>query len=54
MVLMVESICGQGFAYTREVEEERQKTSQTRARGETAERGGWTKFIRRVLNLLLL
>jgi hypothetical protein len=24
VVLMVESICGQGFAYTREVEEERQ------------------------------
>jgi hypothetical protein len=33
MVLMVESICGQGFAYAREVEEERQKkTSQTRAK----------------------
>jgi hypothetical protein len=30
---MVESICGQGFAYTREVEEERQKISrQTRAK----------------------
>jgi hypothetical protein len=25
MVLMVESICGQGFAYAREVEEKRQK-----------------------------
>jgi hypothetical protein len=25
MVLMVESICGQGFAYAREVEEDRQK-----------------------------
>jgi hypothetical protein len=24
-VLMVESICGQGYAYTREVEEDRQK-----------------------------
>jgi hypothetical protein len=33
VVLMVESICGQGFAYVREVEEERQKkTSQTRAK----------------------
>jgi hypothetical protein len=33
VVLMVESICGQGFAYAREVEEERQKkTSQTRAK----------------------
>jgi hypothetical protein len=30
---MVESICGQGFAYAREVEEERlKKTSQTRAK----------------------
>jgi hypothetical protein len=35
MVLMVESICGQDFAYTHKVEEDRQKTSQTRARGET-------------------
>jgi hypothetical protein len=25
VVLMVESICGQGFAYAREVEEDRQK-----------------------------
>jgi hypothetical protein len=25
MVLMVESICGQGFAYAREVKEDRQK-----------------------------
>jgi hypothetical protein len=32
MVLMVESICGQGFAYAHEVEEERQKSSQTWAR----------------------
>jgi hypothetical protein len=32
MVLMVESICGQSFAYAREVEEERQKSSQTRTR----------------------
>jgi hypothetical protein len=31
VVLMVESICGQGFAYAREVEEDRQKTNQTRA-----------------------
>jgi hypothetical protein len=31
---MVESICGQGFAYAREVVEERlRKTSQTRAKG---------------------
>jgi hypothetical protein len=29
---MVESICGQGIAYTREVEEDRQKASQIRAR----------------------
>jgi hypothetical protein len=33
VVLMVESICGQGFAYAREVEEERQRSSQTRAKG---------------------
>jgi hypothetical protein len=33
VVLMVESIRGQGFAYAREVEEDSQKTSQTRARG---------------------
>jgi hypothetical protein len=26
VVLMVESICGQGFVYAREVEEDRQKT----------------------------
>jgi hypothetical protein len=32
VVLMVESICGQVFAYAREVEEERQRSSQTRAR----------------------
>jgi hypothetical protein len=32
MVLMVESIYGQDFAYTREVEEDRQRSSQTRAR----------------------
>jgi hypothetical protein len=32
VVLMVESICGQGFAYVREVEEDRQRSSQTRAR----------------------
>jgi hypothetical protein len=32
LVLRVESICGQGFAYTREVEEERQRYSQTRAK----------------------
>jgi hypothetical protein len=32
VVLMMESICGQGFAYTREVEEDRQRSSQTRAR----------------------
>jgi hypothetical protein len=32
VVLMVESICGQGFAYACEVEEDRQKSSQTRAR----------------------
>jgi hypothetical protein len=32
VVLMVESIYGQGFAYAHEVEEDRQKTSQTRAR----------------------
>jgi hypothetical protein len=29
---MVESICRQGFAYVREVEEYRQRSSQTRAR----------------------
>jgi hypothetical protein len=29
---MVESICGQGFAYTREAEEDRQRSSQTRTR----------------------
>jgi hypothetical protein len=29
---MVESICGQGFAYAREVEKKLRKTSQTRAR----------------------
>jgi hypothetical protein len=29
---MVESICGQGFAYAHEVEEDRQRSSQTRAR----------------------
>jgi hypothetical protein len=32
VVLMVESICGQGFAYAREVEEDRLISSQTRAR----------------------
>jgi hypothetical protein len=32
VVLMVESICRQGFAYEREVEEHRQRSSQTRAR----------------------
>jgi hypothetical protein len=45
VVLMVESICGQGFAYVREVEEDRQKTSQTRARGETADTRRLNKFI---------
>jgi hypothetical protein len=34
LVLMVESICGQGFAYAREVEDDRQKSSQTRARND--------------------
>jgi hypothetical protein len=29
---MVESICGQGFAYAREVEEDRQRSNQTRTR----------------------
>jgi hypothetical protein len=33
VVLMVESICRQGFTYAREVEEERQRSSQTRAKG---------------------
>jgi hypothetical protein len=34
MVLMVESICGQDFAYAHEVEEERlKKSSQTRTKG---------------------
>jgi hypothetical protein len=32
VVIMVESICEQGFAYAREVEEDRQRSSQTRAR----------------------
>jgi hypothetical protein len=32
VVLMVESIRGQGFAYAREVEEDGQRSSQTRAR----------------------
>jgi hypothetical protein len=32
VVLMVESIYGQCFAYAREVEEDRQRSSQTRAR----------------------
>jgi hypothetical protein len=32
VVLMVESICGQSFAYAREMEESRQKSSQTGAR----------------------
>jgi hypothetical protein len=32
VVLMVESICEEGFAYMRKVEEDRQKSSQTRAR----------------------
>jgi hypothetical protein len=32
VVRMVESIYGQGFAYTREVEEDRQRSNQTRAR----------------------
>jgi hypothetical protein len=47
---MVESICGQSFAYTREVEEETGKIpSQTRARGyrqkatENIEAGGWNE-----------
>jgi hypothetical protein len=31
VVLMIESICGQGFAYTRKVKEDRQNNSQTRA-----------------------
>jgi hypothetical protein len=31
VVLMVENICGQGFTYAHEVEEERQRYSQTRA-----------------------
>jgi hypothetical protein len=44
VVLMVESICGQGIAYAREVEEDRQKTSQTRARGETADTRQLNKF----------
>jgi hypothetical protein len=29
---MVESICGQGFAYAHEVEKDRQRSSQTRSR----------------------
>jgi hypothetical protein len=37
---MVESICGQGFAYAREVEKERlKKTSQTRAKKELQAKG---------------
>jgi hypothetical protein len=32
VVLMLESIRGQGFAYAREVEEDGQRSSQTRAR----------------------
>jgi hypothetical protein len=32
VVLMVESNCGQGFAYARKVEEDRQISSQTRAK----------------------
>jgi hypothetical protein len=36
-MLMVESICGQGFVYTREVEEERlRKLGQKAAIGKTA------------------
>jgi hypothetical protein len=35
---MVESICGQGFAYAHEVEEDRQKASQIRAKGYRKER----------------
>jgi hypothetical protein len=32
VVLMMKSICGQDFAYARKVEEDRQKSNQTRAR----------------------
>jgi hypothetical protein len=32
VVLMVKSICGLGFTYAHEVEEDRQKSSQTRAK----------------------
>jgi hypothetical protein len=35
VVLMVESICGQRFAYAREVEEDRQRSSQTRVKEAT-------------------
>jgi hypothetical protein len=39
VVLMVESICGQDFAYARELEEDWAKeTSQTRAKGATGKR----------------
>jgi hypothetical protein len=52
---MVESICGQGFAYVREVEEDWAKELvklelEKRRRNTAAEQ----KFIRGVLNLLLL
>jgi hypothetical protein len=41
---MVESICEQGFAYTCEVEEDRQRSSQTRAKERaTGEADGWSK-----------
>jgi hypothetical protein len=33
VMLMVESICGQDFAYAHEVEEERQRSNQTRIKG---------------------
>jgi hypothetical protein len=45
MVLMVESICGQGFAYTREVEERKAKhLVKTRAK-EATKNNRWQPLV---------
>jgi hypothetical protein len=49
VVHMVESICGQGFAYAREVEEDRQKSSQTRARKELPETHAGNRWLIKII-----
>jgi hypothetical protein len=45
VVLMVESICGQGFAYVREVEERRQKVVKLKLHATKKKRRRLNKFM---------